>query len=100
MVRLKADTTSWPLTVLKLAGDYRDRSACRSVRRRRLLSLTSRTRTRSRRARAVLLRHGGCENYRAGEGSKMFFNKRQLYIAAGLLGALEVGFVIVRTLAY
>jgi hypothetical protein len=30
----------------------------------------------------------------------MFFNKRQLYIAGALLGALEVGFVLVRTLAY
>jgi hypothetical protein len=30
----------------------------------------------------------------------MFFNKRQLYIGAALLGALEVGFVLVRTFAY
>ena len=30
----------------------------------------------------------------------MFFNKRQLVIGAALLGALEVGFVLVRTLAY
>jgi hypothetical protein len=30
----------------------------------------------------------------------MFFNKRQLFIGAALLGALEVGIVLVRTLAY
>jgi len=30
----------------------------------------------------------------------MFFDKRQLIIGAALLGALEVGFVLVRTLTY
>jgi len=31
---------------------------------------------------------------------KMFFDKRQLVIGAALLGTLEVGFVLVRTLLY
>jgi len=30
----------------------------------------------------------------------MFFDKRQIIIGAALLGALEVGFMIVRTLTY
>ena len=30
----------------------------------------------------------------------MFFDKRQIIIGAALLGALEVGFVLVRTLTY
>jgi hypothetical protein len=30
----------------------------------------------------------------------MFFNKRQILIGATLLGVLEVGFVLVRTLAH
>jgi hypothetical protein len=35
-----------------------------------------------------------------GKECTMFFDKRQIIIGAALLGALEVGFVLVRTLAH